>query len=375
MRWRTLLLTVLWIVGAPLAARADAPPSDVSLAQFEATALGPAPEGYLERREREVRWEYPAMAASLIEPLVETVHREWPRLERELGVDIDDELLIRVGTNPEEMAALAPVHAPPPAYAVGVAYPASGLILLTLSAPETWERPDLPQVLTHELSHVALHRAVNGHPVPRWLTEGLAIYQARERSLERTQTLWEATVRGQLIALDDLSRGFPRRPHEVSIAYAESADFVEWMIEQDPEGRRFGELIRRIADGQPFETAVSQTFSRGIGQLEFVWRAELTERYGAFPLLFGTGVIWFGIAILMITAWFRRRADSRRILERWDRDEEGRDEQHEAVFPPKAPRELPTASESSPEEADAEFTHPPPDVPTVVWDGRSHTLH
>lgn len=368
MRWPTLLLMVLWMLGAPLAAGADAPPSDISLAQFDVTALGPPPEGYLDRLDDEVRWEYPALAGGLIDALAETVHREWPRLERELGVDVDDELFIRIGTNPEQMAALAPVHAPPPGYAVGVAYPASGLILLTLSAPETWERPDLVQVLTHELSHIALHRAVNGHPVPRWLTEGLAIYQAGERSLERTQTLWEATVRGQLIALDDLSRGFPRRPHEVSVAYAESADFVEWMIEQDPEGRQFGELIGRIGNGQPFETAVSQAFSRGIGQLEFVWRGELTERYGAFPLLFGTGVIWFGIAILVVMAWFRRRADSRRILERWERDEE-------VASSPEVPREPLAAPGNSPEAADVALTQPPPDVPKVVWDGQSHTLH
>ena len=70
--------------------------------------------------------------------------------------------------------------APPPAYAVGVAYPALGLVLLTLSAPDTWERPDLDRVFIHELAHVATHRAAGGNGVPRWLDEGIAIHVAGE---------------------------------------------------------------------------------------------------------------------------------------------------------------------------------------------------
>ena len=58
------------------------------------------------------------------------------------------------------MAKLAPTGAPPPAYAVGVAYPALRLILLSMVTPDKWLPPDLDAVYTHELSHVALHEAV-----------------------------------------------------------------------------------------------------------------------------------------------------------------------------------------------------------------------
>ncbi len=375
MRWCTLLVSLfLLVVGFTPDARADAPPSDVSLAQFGEAALPPVPDGYLQRQDGAVRWEYPAEAGTIVDGLANDLRHEWPRIERELGAEIEDGLIIRIGRNPDEMAALAPAHAPPPPYAVGVAYPASGLILLTLSAPETWERPDVTQVLTHELSHIALHRAVNGQPVPRWLTEGLAIHQARERSLERVQTLWEATVRGQLIALDDLSHRFPSQPHEVSIAYAQSADFIRWLNGRESSGQHFAELIRRIRSGQPFETAVSQTYSQGIGQLEYAWRNELTERYGAFPLLLGTGVIWFGIALLVVVAWFRRRADSKRILERWE-SEDGERDMPEPSAAPQLSR--PDGSVARPEgdTRPGSDIPPPAEIPTVVWEGRSHTLH
>lgn len=391
LRWLASLLTIL-VLAAPWRARADEreAPSDVSLAAFEPSALPPSPAGFAQRIEGEVRWDYPEAAAALVDELVIALRTDWPRIERELGADVADALVIRIGRDPEEMSALAPPLAPPPAYAVGVAYPASGLVLLTLSAPETWERPDVPQVLAHELSHVALHRAAGGHPVPRWLTEGLAIHQARERSFERVQTLWDATVRGTLIPLDDLSRSFPSRPHQVSVAYAESADFVEWLRRRGDGDRQFAELVSRMARGQPFETAVSQTWSAGIGQLEHEWRAGLAERYGALPLLLGTGVIWALIAILVVLAWLRRRRDARATLSEWAIREREADEAAAAPAlllrpAPAGPQGATLAREqdASDDDEDDLDDDPPhsdaprsePHVPTVVHDGRNHTLH
>jgi hypothetical protein len=379
-------------------------PADVSLVVFDESALPAAPPGFVSRREGEVRWDHPPGVDLLVDELAQTLRSEWPRIERELGADVEDGLVIRIGRSHEEMAALAPRGAPPPAYAVGVAYPASGLVLLTLSAPETWERPALRQVLVHELSHVALHRAANGRPVPRWLAEGLAIHQARERSFERVRSLWEATARGQLVPLDDLARAFPTLPHRVNVAYAESADFVEWLSKRSGEPR-LPELISRIARDQPFETAVSQTFHAGIGQLEHEWREELAERFGAFPLLLGTGAIWVLIAVLVVLAWIRRRRGARVTLQRWA-DEEAEQERIEARAralaelrmraagtacradaAPAVAAEDASGEHGDDEEEEDDLRGSPaldlpwrteerdPHVPTIVWEGRSHTLH
>src|SRR5690606_2718517 len=118
----------------------------------------------------DVVWEYHERTEAIARELIE-VHREaWPRIAEELGGVVDGSLVVRIARSPEEMAALAPIGQPPPPYASGVAYPRRGLVLLTLTAPETWQRPDVDRVLVHELSHVALHRAVNGHPIPRWFS-------------------------------------------------------------------------------------------------------------------------------------------------------------------------------------------------------------
>jgi len=331
-RWaRALSLAlVAWLAGAwaaPLA-HAQHAPADVAVVSRD-LVLPDAPDGFVSLERAGVRWEYPERAAHLVEPLFETWDGALPRIQQELGIDGPlPPIRLRVGIDPDQMRALAPVGAPPPSYAVGVAYPGLSLILLTLTAPETWQRPDLAGVLVHELSHLALHVALNGpdgdevaNDVPLWLVEGIAIYQARERSIERVQTLWEAAFRGGIIELDALDERFPNRPHSVDLAYAQSADFVAWLLRRSGPAK-LGEMIGRVRRGQRFEVAVSQTWSAGIGQLELEWRENLANRFGALPLFATGGAGWGLVAILVVAAWRRRRTKSSEIEQRWAAEDE-----------------------------------------------------
>ena len=351
--WRSLsaLLVSVWLVlGIGTAATAQdtahgargelqrvarEAPADMAVAR--GLEIPSAPEGFVRVDRGDVRWEMPARAESLVEPLYETWDRALPRIARELGLEGPlPPIRIRIGVDPEQMEALAPRGAPPPAYAVGVAYPGLSLILLTMTAPETWQRPELHEVLVHELSHLALHEALVGeadeveNDAPLWFVEGVAIYQARERSIERVQTLWEAAFRGGVIDLDDLDRRFPSRPHAVSLAYAESADFVAWLLRRSGPAK-LGEMLGRMRRGQRFETAVSQTWSTGIGSLEQEWRDDLSNRFGALPM-FATGSVgWVLVGVLVVLAWRRRKDKSAAIEKRWA-EEDARQAQLELAF-------------------------------------------
>ena len=394
------------------------PITDAPVVAADAAIPG-LPEGFEQIDDGDVRWESPVPARFEVERLRPIVTREWPRVRSELGDAIDGMLTIRVGRDPEEMARLAPPSAPPPEYAVGVAYPALGLVVLTLTSPATWEPPPLDRVVVHELSHIALHRATRAQPVPRWFAEGLAIHQADERDMERVRTLWEATVRGRLLRLDDLSHRFPPRPHQASLAYAESADFVAWLYDRGGEGgpRQVRDMITRISHGQRFETAISQTWSLGLGQLEEEWRTEVGERYGALPLLLSSGLVSILIVTLVVAAWARRKRRAREVLARWAEEEQAADERAQQIAARAAAlRELVAAradrrdvededdaddDDEAPVErihsdaprpdggarptdgaiaSDTALSMPPPrrdgeTVPTIVWEGRNHTLH
>lgn len=381
---RVAFLALLLLASSPLSAMADAPAGDVaSLDEGDAVlALPDAPEGYVAERRGDVRWEFPDQASEVAHELQEVYEEHWPRVTRELGGDTDGPLIIRIGRNPEEMRALAPRGAPPPAYASGVAYPARGLILLTLAAPETWQRPDVDSVLVHELSHVALHRAVDGNPIPRWFSEGVAIHQAREKSLERTRALWGGTVGGRLLPFERLERGFPSTPHGVNLAYAQSADFVRWLLARDSGEQKFRQVVRRLRDGQSFQTALERTYSVTMTELEEQWHASLSERFQALPLLVGSGTLWVLAAFLIVLAYARRKRKDRAKMEEWDEEERAADAAAHTVL---ASRTSSTTAGPSPTVPDAEhevlYVMPPEPrgresgIPTVEHDGRSHTLH
>ncbi len=350
-------------------------PSDVGVA----IAIPPAPEGFEETRDGSIVWQFPGAARGVVDALRETTRADLVRISGDLGA-ADAEVTLRVARDPDEMRACAPPEAPPPAYAVGVAYPGLSLIILTLSAPTTWERPPIDRVLLHEWSHIALYRATAGRPVPLWFNEGLAIHEARERSMDRVRTLWEGTVRDTLIPLDSLSARFPSRPNSVDLAYAESADFVGWLFERGDAGSaEVGRMLERIAGGQGFEESISQTFSAGIGQLEDEWRAELGRRYAALPLLLGSSLAWIIVLVLLVFAYRRRRKDDARTLARWGADEA----REEVARIAQARAELEALRAASDAEVDAETDdgeRPPPrpledGVPRVVHDGQRHTLH
>ncbi|MBW2463461.1 MAG: hypothetical protein JRH11_17555, partial [Deltaproteobacteria bacterium] len=193
-------------------------------AGVQAVTLPDPPEDYVSEVRGAVHWTFPATATSVVRELQGHYANAWARVVSDFGGSIDDEVTIRVGLNPEEMHALAPVGHPAPDYAAGVAYPRFGVILLTLQAPDSWQRPDVEKVLTHELSHIALYRAVGGQHLPRWFVEGVAVQQAGENDLNRIKKLWEAVVADNVVPLADLDNSFPRYAHRVSVAYAQSAD-------------------------------------------------------------------------------------------------------------------------------------------------------
>src|SRR5258708_21133784 len=241
-------------------------------------------------------------------------------LSEVLGQPVLGYVHVRIVRSPEQMTELAPEGAPPPRYAAGVAYPELRVILLAMKAPATWEAPDLSELMRHELTHVALAGAVTERHVPRWFNEGLAIRESGEAPWARTKTLWDASLSRTLIPLKDLDSSFPTERYDVNIAYAESADFVGFLM-RDSDRARFGSLVQRRGAGVPFERALEDAYGTDVRKLEFQWREEVGRRFGIVPVLTGGGVLWVVIAGLAAAAWIKRRRKAKAKLEQWALEE------------------------------------------------------
>src|SRR5262249_39192132 len=144
---------------------------------------------------------------------------------RVLGRDWPGVTEIRVGLGRDEYEALALPGGRPPKWAVALAYPAHGIILLNaLSLTE----PEGPITLRHELAHVALGQF--SPDWPRWFQEGIAQHLTGERvNLTHYAALFRAVTQEKVFHFEDLADSFPDRPSDVEVAYAQSADFVAWL--------------------------------------------------------------------------------------------------------------------------------------------------
>lgn len=329
-----------------------------------------------------LRIAFPPSKRHRIQPLIREADAFRERLREVFGHPVLNRVSVHVGRTPGEMAALAPPESPFPKYAEGVAYPRLGLILLTIDPKYPNTQHDLGEVFRHELAHLALHDALGGRHVPRWLNEGFAIHLSGESSIERMQTLWTATLSETLIPLEQLDRHFPDDIVQTPIAYAESADVVRYLL-RTRYNQRFVAMLRRVRGGQPFASAMNDAYGfdvYGVGEnsLEDEWRRDVAKRYSFWPVLFSGSMVWVGALGLFVVGYYRRRKQQRVTLDRWAVEEEAAERRSAASAMPTGRMHIVLAPKDGASGAVvSEFKKPSRDldVPKVEHEGSWHTLH
>jgi hypothetical protein len=309
---------------APATAPTPAPtltaPRDVPQVSPGEVTIPAVPAAYVTRDLGWLKLSFPAVATERVEPLLKDAEAIKTRFADVLGQDVLNRVEVRITPTFEDMAKLAPIGAPPPNYASGVAYPKLHLVLISMLAPRGADATDLDAVFRHELAHIALEDAVLGQHVPAWFNEGLAIGLADENTMDRKKVLFNATVSNTLLPLADLDRGFPHDHFEVNIAYAESADFLNFLMART-DLVRFASMLQRVRDGQAFERALADAYGSDLRKLEFQWRSDVERRYSIIPLLAGGSLLWVGVIGALGWGYAKKRRRAKAILARWAEEE------------------------------------------------------
>jgi hypothetical protein len=319
-RWRRWARAALVAVLAALVLLPTRARATETLTETASIRLPALPPSYVQKSLGWLSLAYAPSAHERVQPLVDDADAVKDRLSQELGQPVLDRVDVRIARTADEMAMLAPAELPPPAYASGVAYASLHLVILSLTAPVGAEATDLGEVFRHELAHVALEDAVQGHHIPRWFNEGLAVYESGESRTLRVRTLWDATLSRTVVPLSDLDRDFPSEGLQVGVAYAESADFVRFLL-RDGDQVRFAGLIDRARKGEPFERALSDAYGTDLRKLEFQWRQEIAKRYSLWPVLFGGSFLWVVAIALAAVGWVKKKRHARAVLARWERED------------------------------------------------------
>jgi Peptidase MA superfamily len=243
-----------------------------------------------------------------------------PDFSERLGVPIGMTIHVYVAPDDATFRALQPGR--PPTWADATAWPELGAVFLRAPAARNATDPEpLEQVLRHELTHVLVGRAFAPNDPPAWLQEGAAQLLAGQIGPEDGEALTRGVATGGLIPLMGLEKRFPRDPRRAELAYAESADFLVYLMQQHGDDV-LPRLIEASRGGANLSQAVYQVTGQFLEDVEADWKAQhstwnlrLTE-IAKLDWLFGLGAVG-----LVIAGVRRLRERKRRIEQMEDEDE------------------------------------------------------
>lgn len=131
-------------------------------------------------------------------------------------------------------------------------------------------------LVRHELMHLVFETAVKNpyNRPPRWLNEGLAVYQSEGYKATDRVAVEAAARTGQLIPLDGLGGLFPTTRDQFFLAYAESVSAVDFFIRTHGEGKLI-ELIRSYADGVTDDEAFTTATGGDLSAFNAAWIGDL----------------------------------------------------------------------------------------------------
>lgn len=210
----------------------------------------------------------------------------------------------------------------PPSWAAGVAYPAFDLMVLRLDrARAPFGEGSLQTVFRHELVHLILGDLFGERTPPRWFDEGLARMLAREASIEQWVLLSQAVLTERLFPFSTLENRFPSTSTGAELAYAQSREFLNYLIQQfGPEV--IPGLISAMRDGLSLNEALWRRTGYGLRALEGQWQDQLDANFAWISALGGGMTLLWGMAgILLFVGFLRKRSQRKERHARWALEE------------------------------------------------------
>jgi hypothetical protein len=235
-----------------------------------------------------------------------------------LGIDDPRVLTVRIGSDEDSLSRQVGTSGPVPEWIAGLAYGDEGLVVLSARGNEVFSATD---TFVHELAHVYLDRALQGHHVPRWFHEGFAMLVAEEAVSDRLKAFLGAAATGSFLPLSSLEDGFPPEPPAVHLAYAQSQMFVRW-LQRQAGGEGVRRLVAGLRAGMPFALAFDTTFGGAPADLFASFTRTVDPLSSWMVFLTSAAVVWVLVVVLFLWAWARkrRRAEEKRRL--WALQEE-----------------------------------------------------
>ena len=204
----------------------------------------------------------------------------------------------------EAFAAAFPDGSPMSEWAVGVTFVDKNRIVLRAHGSALFS---LLETFDHELSHALVHAMVPRERLPRWFSEGVAIWQSGEAVMKRLMEAQRAALTSNLMPLSELTRTFPRQGPKVSLAYAQSALFLRY-LERHHGVDALPTLMRKLVVASSFDEAFTEVYGAPVAAIEGLWLEELDQASAWIALARDPNLLWGGMSLLFVLAsWMKLR--------------------------------------------------------------------
>lgn len=239
----------------------------------------------------------------------------------DLGVLDEAKTRVYIAGSRQEFRKLQPQDSKAPAWAGALAYPELNLILLNSPRTVKGLSQDILISFKHELTHILASKAFRGRKIPRWLNEGLAVYEAREWDTNRLTLMTRAVLTRSLIPLRKLIDDFPLDPKRAELAYSQSFYLVSYLLTK--EGKpTFHQFIKQYSKDRDLEYVLREVYGLGLAELETEWQAHLRFRFSWLPLIFSATGTWFVITLIFLISYLKKKWANRLVLATWKEEEE-----------------------------------------------------
>ncbi len=203
-----------------------------------------------------------------------------------------------------------------PAWTSGAAIGSRNLIVLKSRRLAFRRGTNMSKTVRHELTHIVLGANYRMDRLPRWLNEGIAMWQADEPTFRGEFNLAASALFGRLVPIEKLDREFKNARNDVaSTCYGESRSLVDFIIAQHGEDAvvELLEASRSAATDEAFARVLGRTPA----QLYREWRRWMQRYVLWYSVLSGVGLFWL-MALFVVVVYIRNRIRGRRKLAEWD---------------------------------------------------------
>ena len=202
---------------------------------------------------------------------------------------------------------------------VAVAIPRAQQMVLNGEQLRKGAPTNLGSTLVHELSHLYVGVRTD-RPLPRWMDEGIAMEVEGRGGLEEHAALVLANAVKGLIPMRELESSFPVQADRQRLAYRQSHAMFRNILTTSFSGSL--PLFLRTIQGEAGLHQVDQYWNPITrDSLEARWRDTLRLRNNWPLLAMDSSLFWGASALLLVVAYFVRRARGRKLRAQWEAED------------------------------------------------------